>query len=156
VEAALNPRFTVRPVEPRDLPAIAAIESASLPWAAHWTGESYLCEPQGERWARVAESDRGVVGFVLARWTGGEMEILNLAVHPTNRRQGAGRALAAAAVQQGAARGAAQVFLEVRASNLAALAFYARLGFTPTGRRPAYYQEPREDAVLMARAIAPA
>jgi [ribosomal protein S18]-alanine N-acetyltransferase len=139
---------------PGDLAAIEAIEAASLPWAAHWTSESYLCPPGAERWAFVAESGRGFDGFVLARWTGGEMEILNLAVDPAARGKGIGRALIRAAAAEGAARGAAKVFLEVRESNSSARAFYTRLGFAQSGRRPAYYREPDETAVLMARPLA--
>ena len=83
------------------------------------------------------------------------MEILNLAVDPAKRRLGAGRALAQAALAEGAARGAARAFLEVRESNAAALAFYARLGFSVAGRRPDYYRDPQEAAILMARGLAP-
>jgi ribosomal-protein-alanine N-acetyltransferase len=42
-----------------------------------------------------------------------------------------------------------QLILEVRASNRAALGFYGALGFKETGRRPRYYIDPEEDAVLM-------
>jgi ribosomal-protein-alanine N-acetyltransferase len=42
-----------------------------------------------------------------------------------------------------------EVLLEVRASNSAALAFYRALGFAIAGRRPLYYADPIEDAVLM-------
>lgn len=81
------------------------------------------------------------------------MEILNLAVEPAARGKGTGRALIRQAALEGVARGAVQVFLEVRESNSAARAFYARLGFTETGRRPAYYREPDEAAVLLARSL---
>jgi len=153
VERPLNSPFTVRRAEPRDLAGIAAIESASLPWATHWTGDSYLEAPGAEKWAWVAESGSGIAGFVLARGAADEMEILNLAVAPAARRHGVGRALIHAALEEGAARGAICVFLEVRASNADAMAFYARLGFAVSGRRLKYYREPEEDAVLMARTL---
>lgn len=153
MEGPLKAAVQIRRAEPRDSQAIAAIESASLPWAAHWTAESYLCPPGGERWAFVAEGEHGLAGFVLARWTGGDMEILNLAVQPAGRRQGAGRALVEAALAEGAGRGASRAFLEVRESNAGALVFYSSLGFLVVGGRPRYYQEPQEDAVLMARAL---
>jgi ribosomal-protein-alanine N-acetyltransferase len=76
-----------------------------------------------------------------------------LAVDPAERRHGAGRALVHAAMAEGGSRGATQVYLEVRKSNTPAQSFYARLGFTVTGRRPGYYTEPDEDAVLMARTV---
>jgi len=43
----------------------------------------------------------------------------------------------------------AELLLELRASNLPALAFYRSLGFTEAGRRPRYYHDPIEDALLM-------
>ena len=45
--------------------------------------------------------------------------------------------------------GAQQAYLEVRASNHAAIALYTRLGFRVCGRRPNYYRDPEEDAVLV-------
>ena len=145
--------FRFRAAEVRDFQAIAAIESASLPWAAHWTSESYLCPPGGERWACVAEGESGIAGFVLARWAGGDWEILNLAVDPAARRQGVGRALVMLALHEGCTRGAERAYLEVRESNAPALAFYQRLGFHITGRRRGYYAEPVEDAILMTQTL---
>ena len=66
-----------------------------------------------------------------------------------SRRQGAGRALVAAAVEMVRAQGASRVFLEVRAGNSAALALYACHGFQPIARRRDYYHSPVEDAVVM-------
>ena len=100
--------------------------------------------------AWVAERAGGIVGFALARDVCGDVEILNLGVAEPARRTGAGRALVRAALDEGAARGAARAFLEVRESNATALAFYASLGFTPVGRRPRYYRDPLEDALILA------
>jgi ribosomal protein S18 acetylase RimI-like enzyme len=46
-----------------------------------------------------------------------------------------------------------KVMLEVRASNHAARGFYACAGFVETGRRPGYYSDPEEDAILLARQL---
>jgi ribosomal-protein-alanine N-acetyltransferase len=78
-------------------------------------------------------------GFVLARALAGEAEILTLAVLPEARRQGIGRALLAAAMDDAAARGAASLFLEVCESNSAARALYEGFGAHEVGRRRAYY-----------------
>jgi ribosomal-protein-alanine N-acetyltransferase len=75
---------------------------------------------------------------------GGEAELLNLAVRPEARRRGVGRALLALL-------GGRKVWLEVRASNEAAIRFYESQGFRVYGLRKAYYRDPDEDAVLMAR-----
>jgi ribosomal-protein-alanine N-acetyltransferase len=94
----------------------------------------------------------GIVGFcVLAVISAaGEAEVRNVAVHPASRRLGLARLLIETAVGLTGAAGARSAFLEVREGNAAARALYSRLGFVETGRRPGYYAEPREDAVLMA------
>ncbi|HKO03502.1 MAG TPA: ribosomal protein S18-alanine N-acetyltransferase [Candidatus Acidoferrales bacterium] len=139
----------IRRMEERDLDSVEAIETAARPWAAHWTREAYFAPADMAMCAWVADHAGEIAGFVLARYAGGEMEILNLAVARDARRKGTGRALVRAAINQGAARGAARAFLEVRESNAAALAFYASLGFAPAGRRSGYYRDPVEDALLL-------
>jgi ribosomal-protein-alanine N-acetyltransferase len=78
-------------------------------------------------------------GFVLARATGGEAEILTLAVVPPARGRGLGRALLKAAIIRARELGAETMFLEVGTDNPHALALYAGLGFAKVGTRKAYY-----------------
>jgi ribosomal-protein-alanine N-acetyltransferase len=78
-------------------------------------------------------------GFVLARAAAGEAEILTLAVAPTARGQGLGRALLQAAIIRAQELGAEAMFLEVGADNPHALALYAGLGFAKVGMRKGYY-----------------
>lgn len=78
-------------------------------------------------------------GFVLARATGGEAEILTLAVTPPARGRGLGRALLQAVITRAAAMGATSLFLEVGTDNPSALALYAGQGFAKVGTRKAYY-----------------
>ncbi len=123
-----------------DIGAIERIQAAS-PEAARWNPRDYLAYD-----CRVAEKDGDTAGFLVSRDLGGaEIELLNLAVAPGFRRRGVGRALVAELIR----RSRGDIFLEVRASNLGALAFYAALGFQPAGRRSGYYQGPEEDAVVM-------
>ncbi|MFV0473883.1 MAG: GNAT family N-acetyltransferase, partial [Pikeienuella sp.] len=79
-------------------------------------------------------------GFALISLAADEAELLTLAVAPALRRQGAGRALLAAAMAQAAAGGATTMFLEVAEDNEAAIALYRSAGFAPAGRRPRYYR----------------
>lgn len=79
-------------------------------------------------------------GFVLARVAAGEAEILTLAVTPSARGKGLGRALLQAAISKARDMGAQTMFLEVGADNPAARALYAALGFTKVGDRKGYYQ----------------
>ena len=91
-------------------------------------------------------------GFILLRTVADEAEILTLAVHPEARRRGLGARLVREGGSAAAARGAARLFLEVADDNTAALALYARAGFTEAGRRPGYYARPdghRQDALIL-------
>ena len=92
-------------------------------------------------------------GFILLRTVADEAEILTLAVHPKARRRGLGARLVHDGVASAAARGATRLFLEVADDNAAALALYARAGFSEAGRRPGYYARPdggRQDALILA------
>ncbi|MFQ5839997.1 MAG: ribosomal protein S18-alanine N-acetyltransferase, partial [Candidatus Methylomirabilales bacterium] len=101
------------------------------------------------------ESRRQVVGYCCLWIMADELQIANLAVIPTLRRQGIGRRLVAAALAVAAARGVRRAFLEVRAGNDAAQALYRRFGFSVLARRRRYYSEPREDALIMRLDISP-
>ena len=80
--------------------------------------------------------------------------VLNLAVLPEQRRRGIGRGLLEEALAQGRAQGARQCWLELRASNAGALAFYRAQGFEESQRRPRYYRQPEEDAIVCVRHLA--
>ena len=86
-------------------------------------------------------------GFALGRVAGPEAELLTLAVHPAARRRGVGLTLMLAFETEAAARGAEEALLEVDASNLAARALYARMGYRAVGRRPGYYLRKAERPV---------
>lgn len=121
---------------------------AESPEATRWNPEK--CEGLPV-W--VAERATGVAGFVIACVAADEMEILDLAVEPASRRRGVGSALVDAALEHGRKAGAASVFLEVRESNERARRFYQKHGFAVSGRRPRYYREPGEDALVMSRSL---
>lgn len=128
---------TIRPATPADLPRIAEIQSAS-PEAAHWNPAEYLNEI-----CIVAEAGEIVVAFLVTKITApGETEILNMAVDPAYRRRGIGRLLLDFSLQ-------GEMFLEVRASNIQAQHLYQNSGFREVGRRPGYYTNPEEDAIVM-------
>ena len=84
-----------------------------------------------------------------------EADIQTIAVAAGARRNGIGRALVAALLAEATARGAAEVFLEVRADNPSAQALYRSFGFEEIGVRPHYYQPDDVDAVVMRAAVPP-
>jgi ribosomal-protein-alanine N-acetyltransferase len=145
--------WKIRPFRATDAPAIAEILRDSAE-AAQWPPESYakLAESPGGL-VLVCDASGQPVGFVAARQAADEAEILNIAVHRDSRGKGVASALLPAALDEFRRSAIARVFLELRESNLPALALYNRHGFTPSGRRKAYYHHPDEDAVCMLRKL---
>ena len=140
---------TIRAFLPADAAAVTDILRES-PEASQWTewGFKELLGWRGVL-ALVSEDDRKVIGFIIGRQVGGEAEILNPAVILTKRRKGEGGGLLKAALEEFRSRGVSRVFLEVRESNEAAIAFYEKHGFSRTGRRAGYYRDPDEAAIVM-------
>ena len=97
----------------------------------------------------VTSSEKKLRGFIAARIVGDELHVNNVAVREAYRRSGIGRRLLKEVLTEGERMGARQAFLEVRESNEAAQALYARLGFRAIGRRRDYYSQPKEDALIM-------
>jgi ribosomal-protein-alanine acetyltransferase len=127
---------TVRPAREEDRAAIAEIQRAS-PDASQWDPEGFD--------VTVAEVDGRVVGFLVTRAIADEVETLNLAVNPANRRSGVARAL----LQPLLERPSLTLFLEVRESNTAARTLYQALRFQEVSRRRGYYEFPPEDGIVM-------
>ncbi len=152
--------FAIRPLAVADVARVLELAARS-PGAARWSPGDYeraSCgNPDGwvatARPGLAAADPAGVVGFLIARRVAGEMEILNLAVEPAFRRRGVAGGLLEAALADGRSAGIRKVFLEVRVSNAGAIAFYERQGFAPAGRRPRYYSDPAEDALVLARPL---
>lgn len=140
--------YKLTPMTEEHIPQIAALERAcfSRPWS-----EDSL---RGELWNEaaviiVAEGEDGtVLGYAGLQTVLDEGYINNVAVDKKFRRQGVADELISAFVRFGQAK-LAFLTLEVRASNAPAIALYAKHGFGEVGRRKNYYEDPREDAVLM-------
>lgn len=148
---SLELRF--RAMSPADIPAIFAM-AASLPTAPHWPQSTYefALNPANlpERIALIAESPDGQpLGFAIASITGWESELETIAVTARSQRQGVAPALFKRLAALLVKRDIQTVFLEVRASNLAAIQLYRTLGFVESGRRKGYYADPPEDALVL-------
>jgi ribosomal-protein-alanine N-acetyltransferase len=135
-----------------DVSAIWAIESLSF--STPWSRWSFLSElghrnsfmlvagpPSPQPWETWAY----LIFWVVIE----EMHILNLAVHPVHRQKGIARRLLSEGLAQARIQGAEIAWLEVRPSNLAARALYESFGFKEVGRRPRYYDDTQEDALLL-------
>lgn len=131
-----------------DLDTVQAIETASF--SRPWTREHFAAELDSPGSFPGVAVDAGgrVIGYLCPVLIGDEAEIHDVAVALACRGVGVGRALVAWAFEEFRRRGAAVIHLEVRPSNLAAIALYERFGFRVTSRRRAYYEN-GEDALLM-------
>lgn len=142
----------IRAAVPADIPQIMHLAEQSET-AAHWKEHEYaaLFAPDTpKRMALIAgQSQEKAAGFLIARRAPDDWEIENIAVEPRLRRQGIARSLIEELLREAEHRGVTAVLLEVRESNTAARALYKKLGFREEGRRPHYYAQPEEDALLL-------
>lgn len=139
--------YTIEPMRPQDIPAIAEIERQcfSTPWTAQGLAQE-LDNPQAH--FLTALENETVAGYIGVQEICGEGYVTNVAVLPQYRRRGIGRALLLAALDGAKLRNCTFLSLEVRVSNLPAIRLYASLGFAAQGRRKNFYRDPPEDAVI--------
>jgi ribosomal-protein-alanine N-acetyltransferase len=138
-----------RPGRPDDRSAIRAIfRQANLSLLE--SDNSHAENPAiGATSIHLLDLNGEVLAVLQWRDLGTEGEILDVAVPENHRRQGHAYQLLRKFLLFAGKRGARDLFLEVRESNAAAIALYRQLGFTPSGRRPDYYQQPDEAALLL-------
>lgn len=137
--------ITVVPFTAAHLAAVAELETLcfSDPWSTDALAEE-LHNPCAH-FLTALDGDT-VVGYLGCHHVADEGFIANVAVHPSHRRRGIARTLVIAAVEQGSSL--SRITLEVRASNIAAIALYESLGFVKDGVRPRFYAHPTEDACI--------
>lgn len=125
-------------------------ELEKLCFSAPWSENSICSELSNplSLWL-VAVEDGKLLGYVGSQSVMGEADMMNVAVVPGSRRRGIGRKLVEALVQALTDGWANSLTLEVRASNEPAKALYEQLGFLQVGRRPNYYRNPKEDALIL-------
>ena len=142
--------MTIVPMEERHLDDLARLERLcfSRPWSRQALKEE-LTNPAV--CFLVGEEAGEVLGYAGMHCAAGECYVDNVAVFPEARRQGVGRKLMEALLQAAAARGGEFLSLEVRPSNLEALALYRGLGFREVGRRRRFYDDPVEDGLLLTK-----
>ena len=132
-----------------DAHAIYEIEQQSF--SVPWRLESVLAELEGaeNKLYMVICEENHIVGYAGAWLVYDEGQITNIAVLPSACGKGYGSKLTKQLINECFSRGMHEIFLEVRISNLAALAMYRNLGFSVKGIRKDYYSEPTEDAYIM-------
>ena len=137
-----------------DAPAIAELEK--LCFSDPWSENSIASEVNNplSYWL-VAEEAGRVCGYVGSQSVLDAADMMNLAVAPDYRRKGIGEALVNALSRHLCQNGVIALLLEVRVSNTPAIALYQKLGFVQVGRRPNYYRNPREDALILRKELKP-
>lgn len=154
--------FTFEPL-PESL-LTAAVELDQLVLGGFWSLSSYqeefnrpssdllglwLTPPQAPH--QVPDQDPPLLAIGCAWTILDEAHIILMAVHPQYRRQGFGAGMLLRLLNTAHNRGMKYATLEVRASNQAAIALYTQLGFTSVGKRPKYYADNGEDALVLWR-----
>ncbi|MFC0680774.1 ribosomal protein S18-alanine N-acetyltransferase [Lysobacter korlensis] len=141
----------LRPARATDLGAVIAIERAAYPEDA-WSEDAMASQLENPNTRYLVAEEGGViVGYagLLAPVGAETAEVHTVTVTETHRRRGIGRRMLAELLEAAAARGAAEVFLEVRIDNPAAQDLYRSLGFEAVGVRRKYYQPEGVDALVM-------
>lgn len=142
-------KFAIRKMTLEDVPSVIDLDhkSFSLPWPERSFRFELTANPASRCW--VAEFDGKIVGMIVVWLIIDEAHVATLATHPEFRRQGIAKKLLAHALRLMMDEGAHSSFLEVRESNFAAQEMYRKFGYEESGRRPHYYRDNDEDAILM-------
>ncbi|MGL5240333.1 MAG: ribosomal protein S18-alanine N-acetyltransferase [Kluyvera ascorbata] len=144
---------TISTLSTTDLPRAFDIERCAhaFPWS-----EKTFVSNQGDRYLNFQMSvDGKMAAFAITQVVLDEATLFNIAVDPAYQRRGLGRELLEHLIETLETRGVLTLWLEVRASNHAAIALYESLGFNEATIRRNYYPtaEGREDAIVMALPI---
>lgn len=128
--------------------SVAELEAICFPdpWSEK-SVESELDNPLS-LWLVAADEEK-VVGYVGSQTVLGETDMMNVAVDPDYRRQGIAEKLIEQLICKLRQAGSHCLTLEVRVSNEKAISLYEKMGFVEIGRRPRYYRNPREDALIL-------
>lgn len=150
---SLKQAYQLRPMQMADLDALMAIEPTI--YTHPWTRGNFSDSLNSGYSAWVLEANQKIIGYALLMMILDEAHLLNLSIVKDQQKQGLGRYLLEHMLQIAKNHQAANMFLEVRPSNISAIALYEKLGFCEVALRRGYYpaQDGREDAVLMGLAL---
>ena len=140
----------VRPIREEDVAGICEIEK--LCFAMPWSEESILHDVKENPvacWLVLDDGAGRVIAYAGMWFVLDEAHVCNVAVHPDCRRLGYGRRIMDALMQLAMDNSMSMMTLEVRRSNLAAQNLYHACGFLDVGYRKRYYEDNKEDALIM-------
>lgn len=142
----------IKKIDKEQLAEIASMEQTvfSDAWSEKGLADT-LSQPQAVLFG-VWDAD-ALTGYVILYYVLDECEIARIAVKQEARRKGAATELLRAVLQFCEENNIERLMLDVRESNLPALAFYKKNGFVQDGIRKRFYTDPVEDAILMSRKV---
>ncbi len=142
----------IREMTRADVSRVAALEKECF--ADAWSEASIAAELDNplSLWL-VAVREELVIGYIGSQTVPDESDMMNVAVSPDARRMGVARALICALCESLRERGSRRLSLEVRVSNDAARELYRQLAFEQVGLRRGYYRNPKEDALILSKAL---
>lgn len=149
--------WQIKPVETEDIDRILEIEKELFP--KPWDRVSYenelACEGSFSFAIMLAEPDKGsqLIAYICFRIVMDEMHLFKIGVARRWQHIGLATYLFQQSTKFASEKGAVAVYLEVRVSNIPAISLYRKLGFTTVGKRPRYYPETGEDALVMMKQI---
>lgn len=140
-----------------DIDQILAIEQVIFPnpWNRISFENELSCEDSNNFIVNHDAEERRspVIAYISFRLVIDEMHLLKIGVDPMYQNRGIASRLLQKSMQMAAEKGATVVYLEVRLSNIGAIAFYRKLGFKTIGKRARYYPETGEDALVLMNRI---
>lgn len=158
MSAQLKTQYQLRPMQLDDLDAIMLIEPTV--YSHPWTRGNFSDSLNSGYSAWIMEQDSKMIGYALMMMVMDEAHLLNLSIAKTQQKQGLGRHLLEQMLKIAKNHHATNMFLEVRPSNISAIALYENMGFSEMAVRRGYYpadpkisKTTREDAILMGLAL---
>jgi len=138
----------------REAHVAAVAEMEKLCFSDPWSENSVRYELTNplSYWLVALDGDR-VAGYVGSQTVLDEADMMNIAVHPDFRRQGIARSMVETLVAELKEKNVRSLTLEVRVSNGPAISLYHQMGFVQVGRRPNYYRNPKEDALILRKEL---
>ena len=148
----MSERLSVRPPQVSDARALAEAEIVcfSDPWPPQFFLSEILADGRFNR--LLVDSSGSMVAYLFGAWQYLDLHVLKVATLPSYRRKGLARRLMSLAEEHVAEMNGESLTLEVRDTNIEAIAMYESLGYEKAGIRPAYYQD-GQDAVIMTKRI---
>ncbi len=140
--------MTLKLLQPEDIPAVAALEAQCFhtPWSA--AALAYLTGSDAFGVVYLDE-DGAALAYAGITVSFDDGALTNVATAPAARRQGLGEKVLRALMEEARRRGVTHFSLEVRESNSPAIRLYEKLGFRAVGKRPRFYTDPAEAALVM-------